>query len=79
MLLQGDRLLAREQIALPPAIDADRLKEHHAALDALGQIANEVVGKAASIIATVGFSAAGVAKDPVIRLRKVYCSGTSPP
>jgi hypothetical protein len=36
----------REQIALPSAIDADRLKEHHAALDALGQIANEIVGTA---------------------------------
>jgi hypothetical protein len=47
VLLQGSkvtRLLAREQIALPPAIDADRLKEHHAALDVLGQIANQVVG-----------------------------------
>ena len=33
-----------EQIALPSAIDADRLKEHHAALDVLSQIANEVVG-----------------------------------
>jgi hypothetical protein len=30
-------------------------------------------------MATVGFSAAGVANDPVIRLRKVCCSGTSPP
>ena len=28
----------------PSAIGADRLKEHHAALDTLGQIANEVVG-----------------------------------
>jgi hypothetical protein len=28
----------REQIALPSAIDADRLKEHHAVLEVLGQI-----------------------------------------
>jgi len=34
----------REQIALPSTINADRLEEHHAVLDALGQIANEFVG-----------------------------------
>ena len=34
----------REQIALPSAFDADRLKEHHAALDVLGPIEGEVVG-----------------------------------